>query len=182
VKARKRTVDVESTTDSETAQIDYGFLWQRVGYVLLKIRAQSFRVFSDLFVGEGLAPGQFHILYLIARNPGLKQIAIGNAAGIDRSTMAPIVDRFEKMGWVQRTRRPDNRRAYSLELTRAGRDLLQKAMPLVDRHERELIGSLTKPEQREVLHLLTKMYQGIIVQDQDSTKPQAVRPDRPSWV
>src|SRR6185437_9216101 len=140
------------------------------------------RIFIDLFEGLGLAPGQFHILYLIGRNPGLKQIAIGNAAGIDRSTMAPIVDRFEKMGWIQRTRRPDNRRAYSLEVTQAGKDLLQKARPLVDRHEQELMDALTKSEQREVLQLLTKMYQGMVAGDRDRTKPQAVRPDRPSWV
>jgi DNA-binding MarR family transcriptional regulator len=120
-----RPLDAESSeTCSDLEAINYGPLRSLVGYRIRKAYSRLFQTFNEMLAEVNLAPGQYSALLLIALNPGLSQMQLAEATGLDRSTIVPIADRFVRMGWITRTRREDDRRTYSLQLTPLGRSII----------------------------------------------------------
>ena len=111
------------------------------------------RVTGDL----DLTPGQFSLLMLLAANPGISQIGLSRAFGLDKSTVSPSIDRLEKRGLVERTRTPNDRRFYALHLTPAGRDLLMRATERVERQEDMMASALTPDERRAMIDMLQRV-------------------------
>jgi MarR family 2-MHQ and catechol resistance regulon transcriptional repressor len=84
-----------------------------------------------LFRPHGLTAAQYNVLNVIAaRADGLSQQELSEVLVVDRSNVTGLIDRMEKSGWVKRADDPDDRRAYRVTLTAAGRRLFQKVQPL----------------------------------------------------
>src|SRR5688500_57016 len=88
---RARAVDTaEETSDAPVRDvIDYGPLPALVGYRIRKAYSRLFQSFSEMLKELSLAPGQYSVLLLIGLNPGLNQMMLAEATGIDRSTIVP---------------------------------------------------------------------------------------------
>jgi DNA-binding MarR family transcriptional regulator len=67
------------------------------------------------------------------------------------------LDRLESRGLVKRTPDPDDRRAVLVELTDAGRKVLDEAVAANTQSERALLGDLSEPEVATLGLLLRKM-------------------------
>jgi DNA-binding PadR family transcriptional regulator len=85
---------------------------------------------------------------------------LADAAGIDRSTIVPITNRFAKLGWVRRTRRSEDRRVYSLRLTSQGQSVLDRARPVIQAHEEQLVAGLSHAEIALATTLLARIADG----------------------
>lgn len=120
-----------------------------------------------------LAPGQYSVLLLIGLNPGLSQMDLAAATGLDGSTLVPITNRFEKLGWIRRARRSEDRRFYSLRVTPAGQAVLDNARPIIDAHERQLVSRLTERERHTLIDLLTRISEYPVAQ---TAQPRRRRP------
>jgi DNA-binding MarR family transcriptional regulator len=82
------------------------------------------------FVRWDLSPSQFNVLNLLADDPiGLSQVELGRLLITHRSNVTGLVDRLEKRGLVSRNEAENDRRAYRVVLTTAGRRLLQQVLP-----------------------------------------------------
>jgi DNA-binding MarR family transcriptional regulator len=66
------------------------------------------------------------------------------------------LDRLEARGYVKRTRHPNDRRGVLVELTDAGRKVLEEAVSADSTHERELVAGLSAAERRTLTALLKK--------------------------
>jgi DNA-binding MarR family transcriptional regulator len=150
----------ETVTTQRVDVIDYGVLPTRVGYQIRKAYSRLFQTFTAMLEDVGLAPGQYSVLLLIGLNPGLSQMALADAAGIDRSTIVPITNRFAKMGWIRRTRRSEDRRVYSLRLTSQGQSVLDRAHPIIRAHEEQLVAGLSQTEIALATTLLARIADG----------------------
>jgi DNA-binding MarR family transcriptional regulator len=104
-----------------------------------------------------LAPGQYSALVLIGANPGMSQLDLAVAIGLDGSTLVPITNRFVKLGWIRRTRRQSDRRVYSLRITPAGQAVLDEAWPLIEQRESKLATVLNARERRELIDMLSRI-------------------------
>ena len=85
--------------------IDYAILPDLIGYNLRRAEAAMMQDFVRALGELGITPGQFGTLVLIDANSGLNQTALGNALGIDRSTVVSVIDRLEARGsscWPRR--------------------------------------------------------------------------------
>lgn len=71
------------------------------------------------------------------------------------------LDRLEKRGYVRRTRDPDDRRGVLVELTDAGREVLDQAVSANTSGEKRLTANLTKQEQKLLAALLKKLLAGL---------------------
>ena len=71
------------------------------------------------------------------------------------------LDRLERRGYVKRRRDPDDRRGVLVELTDAGREVLDQAVSANTGGEKELLANLTKPEQKALAGLLKKLLAGL---------------------
>jgi len=148
--------DANRSSDSST-EINYGLLPTKVGYRIRKAYSHLFQTFTAMLKELRLAPGQYSVLLLIGLNPGLSQMALAEAVGLDGSTIVPITNRFVKLGWIRRTRRKDDRRFYVLRITPAGQEILDRARPIIEEHERRLVSGLSERECKVLIDLLSRV-------------------------
>jgi DNA-binding MarR family transcriptional regulator len=87
----------------------------------------------------------------------LSQQAIGERLRIDRTTMVALIDDLERASYVKRERNPDDRRAYVITLTAAGRRAQARAEQAVDAHALEFFGRLSEAEREELSRLLVQL-------------------------
>ena len=136
-------------------------LWASFGYLIRRLHLHSVQQYAAI-LGERLQFTQFVLLQLIAHHPGETQGALALAAGLDRTTVVPVIEAMVKKLWVRRTRRKDNRRAYSVRLTAAGEALAAEAQASVARNDAAMLATLT-PEERTVLMGLLERVSAAIV-------------------
>ncbi len=171
---RRATPRAAAPTGAEQP-VNYGPLPTLVGHHVRKAHSYLFQTFTEALAEVGLAPSQYSALLLIGLNPGLSQLALAEVAGIERTTIVPITNRFAKEGWILRTRRPEDRRWYSLNLTPKGEAVLAKARRLVDAHEKQFFKALSASERTQLGALLARIADLNTVESQApvSSRPKA---------
>lgn len=115
---------------------------------------------SDRFtqlVGDGVTLRQFAVLAAIAENPGLSQSDLVRATGIDRSTLADMMNRMQKRGWVLRTASVSDARAHSVRLAAAGSMILAAATQYARAADAAILDPLPRTKRRSFLNTLTKL-------------------------
>ena len=102
-------------------QIDFDELPTYVGYQVRRTQAKIFAEFEATLADFDFTPGSFGVLTLIRANPGITQVALAAAFGVDKSTMSPVIVRLEKRGLVRREVLASDRRCHALYLRGGGR-------------------------------------------------------------
>lgn len=84
-----------------------------------------------LFKPHEISAAQFNVLTLLADAPqGLRQSVIAQQLVVDPSSTTYVVDLMESREWVKRVADGEDRRAWRIKLTPAGRALHEKVEPL----------------------------------------------------
>jgi DNA-binding MarR family transcriptional regulator len=147
----------KAETESGPRAIAYDELPQYVGYQVRRAQARIFSEFDATLMGSELTPGTFGVLTLIRANPGITQVELAAAFGIDKSTMSPVIFRLEKRGLIRREVLPADRRCHALYFQVSAEADFLKAREQVRRFEYRLAARLTGPEQAELARLLSKL-------------------------
>ena len=84
------------------------------------------KAFDRLAVGLGVTRAQWKVLFKLSRKPGLRQVELADMLELEPITLCRIVDRLEEAGLVERTRDPDDRRAWKLHVTAQAQPLIEK--------------------------------------------------------
>jgi DNA-binding MarR family transcriptional regulator len=84
------------------------------------------KAFDRLAVGLGVTRAQWKVLFRLTRRPGLRQVELADILELEPITLCRIVDRLEEAGLVERTRDPEDRRAWRLHVTEKARPLVEK--------------------------------------------------------
>jgi DNA-binding MarR family transcriptional regulator len=108
-------------------------------------------------VGESLTLRQFAVLAAISEQPGLSQSDLVRATGIDRSTLADLMNRLVKRGMVDRKESPSDGRAYSVSLTPLGASTLKNATQHARAADAAILDLLPRAKRRSFLGTLTKL-------------------------
>ena len=137
--------------------VELGMLTALLGYNLRRAQVAVFQHFAQAMGAADITPGQFGVLHVINANPGLSQTQLGNALGIDRSTVVAVLDRLEARGLVVRHSAPNDRRSHALRLSEEGATLLPKLEEMVRAHERHIARALTPEDQRTLVNLLDRI-------------------------
>lgn len=140
--------------------INFGPLENWVGFNLRVAQEAAFQAFSRRSQEIGENPGRFAILTLIARNPGISQTGLSQAAGRDKSSLTPVVEDLVRRGLVERTRLNHDRRAYCLNVTRDGKKTLATMMGCARRHERSLDKIIGPRDRKRFVQTLKKIAAG----------------------
>ena len=99
------------------------------------------RIFFDRW---NLSPSQFNVLNLLYDQPeGCTQAELSRSLIMHRSNVTGLVDRLEARGLVQRRDNANDRRAYRVVLTVAGRKLVQQILPHYHRAAEKVWGNLS---------------------------------------
>ena len=127
---------------------------------LSRIAVHIARVQDETFARFGLNRGEVGVLgALLAAgdNRRLSPTTLFKGLMLSSAGITSRLDRLERRGYVTRTPHPEDRRGVLVELTTAGRKVLEQAVAADSVREAELIASLSKPQQRELTALLKKM-------------------------
>jgi DNA-binding MarR family transcriptional regulator len=93
----------------------------------------------------------------LAAAEGQSQQALSVALGIHRSAVVALVDDLEQRGLAERRPDPGDRRAYTLFLTPAGRELLAELRRAADAEDAELLAALDASERSQLISLLQRV-------------------------
>lgn len=100
-------------------------------------RNEMYRAFREL--GEDVTPEQWAVLIRLWERDGRSQSELSDATFRDRPTMSRILDVLEKARLVERRADPADARARIVHLTRKGRELEGKLVPVVERIVRDMV-------------------------------------------
>jgi DNA-binding MarR family transcriptional regulator len=126
------------------------------GHLIRRVHQLSTAHFAEE-CGSELTAVQYAALVTIGAHPGIDATRLSEIIFFDRSTIGDVLDRMESKGWIRREATPADRRIKLLELSSAGRGVLQEVEPGIRRVQERLLAPLTAAEARTLVRLLAKM-------------------------
>ena len=109
-----------------------------------------------------LDPAFYSVLVELADQPGIDQRRLGEALGIDRTTIGEIVDELEGRGLIDRRIHPEDRRARVLSLNEQGEALRLEIRPRMLAAQERFAAPLLPEERTLFLDLLYRVVAGNI--------------------
>jgi DNA-binding MarR family transcriptional regulator len=130
--------------------IDYGVLDTLLGYAVRRAQIRLYEDFVASLSQWGITPPRFSAMVIVSHNPGLKLTQLAKVMGIARSGAVILVDALEELGYMQRHPVPEDRRAFSLALTKKGQADLAAITAAVQLHDERMAQSLAPDEQSQL--------------------------------
>ncbi|MEQ1714993.1 MAG: MarR family winged helix-turn-helix transcriptional regulator [Hyphomicrobium sp.] len=114
-------------------------------------------LFAEVVDDNGLTARQLVVLEIVAADDKPSQTDICARSGIDRSTIADMVRRLIKKGYLLRRRSRFDSRRYAVQLTDEGRKVLERALPHARDVETRLTSALEPKQRQQFLASLQKI-------------------------
>ena len=143
--------------ESGDRAIDFDELPTYVGYQVRRTQAKIFSEFEARLKDFDFTPGSFGVLTLIRANPGITQVTLAAAFGVDKSTMSPVIFRLEKRDLIRREIFPADRRCHTLFFNESSEQVFLAARRQIRAFEYGVAARLTKAEQSDLSRLLAKL-------------------------
>ena len=115
-----QTVNDRSTSVDETANVD-----RLADFIMFAQRSFLLDLSKELNNGN-ISYAQFFLLGYLANEDYLNMTEISNKMGHSTAAATGLVDRLEKLGYVQRLHAADDRRKVMVQITRKGIDLVTR--------------------------------------------------------
>jgi len=127
------------------------------GFLLAKAHALFHERANAVIDSDRLTIKHFGCLTVIADEGPVSQQVLSARMRVDRTTMVAIVDDLEGAGLVERERNPEDRRAYALEATHAGRAWIEDKRGALMAAQEELLSVLDAGERRALVDSLQRL-------------------------
>lgn len=120
------------------------------------------RVMHPYFARFGISGAQWGVLRVLRRAEGeaaggLRLTDLGRRLLIRPPSVTGVVDRLQRLGWVQRSSSSSDRRAKYVGLTPAGRALVERVRRGHARQVEAVLGGLSRKEQADLGRLLARL-------------------------
>ncbi len=125
-------------------------------------------------VAGGIPPAQLQALAVLAGGD-MRMRELARRLGLATSTVTRLVDRLEAAGLAERRSERPDRRSILVGLSRAGHDALRAVRRRVHALLADVIAGLTLSEQGELLRLLTKLGEALVLPPQPAPLPARIR-------
>ena len=145
---RKRKKSAGARTDTVDKSVIH--LLHRASQRASEIFAQETRDFD-------LTARQYAVITTVAQHEGLSQTDLVRITGIDRSTLADVVQRLLKRGVIQRERTMQDGRTYAVSLSAEGRELLESIKPFARRADRLVLSCLGDEDGKVATQILGRL-------------------------
>jgi DNA-binding MarR family transcriptional regulator len=122
-----------------------------------------------------LTYAQSQVLFRLAEHPGSHMGDVAKAFGVTLPAVTHIVDRLEEKGLVARGDHPADRRVYVLDLTRAGRALVEELETIRLRGMERVLARMSADDRRQVLTGLEALVDAAAGVPEDDAHPGRAR-------
>jgi len=127
------------------------------GWMINVVANQAAKVFDTELKKHGLTIALWPTMMCLWEEEGVTQSEISAKSKVENSTTTRTIDKLEKLGLVERRTDPNSRRSFRIYLTEQGLALKETLLPIPMAINKELLSSLEKTEQKEMIRLLQKM-------------------------
>ncbi len=137
---------------------------KRPAFLLAQLGGHAAMQFAERLRVLGLSPPDAGILRLLRVAAGLSQQELAAKLGIHPSRLVAILDDLEKRKLVERRPNADDRRLYSLHLTKGGSAALEQIGKVAQQHQEALLAALDPQERDQLGALLLRIadQQGLV--------------------
>lgn len=112
-------------------------------------------------VSEEVTSVQFCALNVLAGSPGIDQGTLGELASIDRSTVAEVVERLARKGYVECIRDTADRRRKLLRLSSAGKEAHARLVERTAAMNRIMLSPLDLAEQQDFIKMFRRLVESL---------------------
>ena len=119
-------------------------------------RNEMYRVFRA--AGEDITPEQWAVLIRLWERDGQPQSELSEATFRDAPTMSRIIDGLESRELLERRSHPEDGRVRLVHLTRAGKSLEKKLVPLAQKIVDDLVAGIDERALVTTRNTLRKMF------------------------
>jgi DNA-binding MarR family transcriptional regulator len=130
-------------------------LQDQVGFILRKAHQRHVAIFSAQI--SDLTPPQFAALAKLHDLGDCSQSQLGQLIAMDAATIKGVIDRLKARDLVTVTEDKEDRRRTVVALTDAGRDAVQRLVPVAAKITRDTLEPLTSREAQALVRLLGKI-------------------------
>lgn len=136
------------------------YLINRVGSALVA------RFSADALAGARLSIASWRVLAVLSNtlrtgSGGLRQTDLAEMTSIDASTLSRLVTRLARAGLVKRTRSRTNSREVAVALTRKGKSVLGRLIPVAARLQNAATRKLSKRDLATLKRVLRRMHENL---------------------
>jgi DNA-binding MarR family transcriptional regulator len=129
----------------------------RVPFLMFRASAMSLALANQMLGELELNARQAGILTMVTEGEPMTQKDLADALGIDRTTMVALLDDLEAKGYAARRRHPNDRRAFLVHPTEAGRRAQEAAVRILDEQQLQFLAPLTAAERGQLAALLKRL-------------------------
>lgn len=133
-------------------------------FLLSQLGAHAASQFAEKLGVLELTPPDAGILRLLRVTAGMSQQELSAKLQIHPSRLVAILDNLENRNFVERRANPEDRRLYSLHLTKDGQEVLERIGKVAREHQDALLSALSREERDELAALLLRVadQQGLV--------------------
>jgi DNA-binding MarR family transcriptional regulator len=145
----------------------------RTGSLLLAEITRRRRPFVDISVAA------FQVLAIIeGEGAPLPPSVVAERMVTTTGTMTSLIDTLVRRGLVRRLPHPDDRRMLLIDITDAGRDVVDLVLPVTHRITKDIFQVLTQDEQQHLLELLGRVQERLAVMREEPAPTDPAPPRR----
>ena len=131
-------------------------LEEQVGFILRQVWQRHATIFGRE-MAVNLTPTQWAAVSKLAETGPCSQNQLGRLTAMDVATIKGVIDRLTARGLTETSPDPEDGRRLLVSLTRAGQQLVEKAVPNALAITRETLAPLDVRERETLIALLSKL-------------------------
>ena len=128
-----------------------------LAFLIAQVGSHSQSSFGKQVDAFGLRLAHVGVLKAIFQAAGVTQRQLGDALGMFPSNLVRLIDELEEKGLVRRVKSAEDRRSYTLQLTKKGQGVVLELITLTRAHEDRICASLAPAKRQELTRLLQKI-------------------------
>lgn len=126
-------------------------------FLLAQVGAHATNQFTERLGVLQLTPADAGILRLLRNAAGISQQELSQRLRIHPSRLVAILDHLERRQLVERKPNPEDRRLYSLHLTKNGGEILERIGKVAREHQDALLSALSGDDRKKLTELLQRV-------------------------
>lgn len=155
---KKSSLAALTTDTTPRGKLGEGAIHELLGYQLAQASIFTDKIYSqEVGIPFSLRRVEFTILQLIKENAAVTPTRLAQALAVTTPGITVWLDRLVGRGWVSRERSKSDGRAQQLSLTTAGKTLVNKALQLLLKADKETLQHLSDGEHKILIELLHKV-------------------------
>ena len=131
--------------------------WLRVESTIMATARAIRQSYDQRFSDLDLNLSEASVLAYVAEHGALSQTQIAKSLGLGRAATGALIDVLEDRALVQRQTNPDDRRVWLVEITIAGKELLEEVYVRDQILRKQLRNGITRQERQQLAAVLVRL-------------------------